>query len=49
MEHNVINATTKAMRETAQRTLDNFRERVKPKREVRYAPFENFLNKLTTP
>ena len=47
MEHNVRTATTKAMRETAQQTLDNFREHVKPKREVRYAPFESFLSKLT--
>ena len=46
MEHNVANATTKVMRETAQQTLDNFREHVKPKREVTYAPFESFLSKM---
>jgi hypothetical protein len=46
MEHNVANATTKAMRETAQKTLANFREHIKPRREIAYAPFESFLNKM---
>lgn len=46
MEHNVLTATTKAMRETAQRTLDNFREHVKPRREIRISPFEKFMDGL---
>jgi len=46
MEHNVLTATTKAMRETAQQALDDFRQYVKPKREITYAPFERFMAKL---
>ena len=46
MEHNVLTATTKAMRETAQQTLDNFREHLKPRREIRISPFESFMGKL---
>jgi len=46
MEHNVLTATTKAMRETAQQALDDFRQYVKPKREITYAPFESFMNRL---